>query len=467
MADSQPRVRPISGIIAFLMGLGAGVLYIKGYTSSVLWLRLLHVVFVSGAFLWGLKTTIWGGKRLRSDGWMGRIVPYRIEVTREGWMYFAIMVATLIGALVGRSNMLLLVFGLLAGPFVLNGHIALTILSRNYVKRLIPERIMQGEWFGVDLTLGNRRWWISSWMMFVEDQVHHGADRLHPAILFARVPPNQARTGRYQLCLQQRGRHQFGPLRLQTRFPLGLVERSYVLPCPGELLVHPRLGRLTRQWLREVQDADELVERPRGRAGAFEDEFHRLREYRSGDNLRAIHWRTSARRNTLMVREYHQTRDQDLTIVLDLWSPPGATPAHFELLEKAIRFVATLCLEHCRNSRDAQLTVGFVGANGQLWRGPANPLLMGEILDHLALIEPGDGKTLVDIAQQATQGGSTSVRHLLVTPRTEAPLAAARLQEVQQIAHHSGFVWSILPINAATLERYFEELPSTSSATSN
>ena len=50
-----------------------------------------------------------------------------------------------IGAVIGQSNMLILVFALMAGPFVLNGWATFTMLKRMSVKRLVPPRVMAGE----------------------------------------------------------------------------------------------------------------------------------------------------------------------------------------------------------------------------------------------------------------------------------------------------------------------------------
>ena len=79
-------------------------------------------------------------------------------------------------------------------------------------------------------------------------------------------------------------------------------------------------------------------------------EYHGLRDYRSGDSPRWIHWRTSARRGELMVKEFEQQNEQDLAILIDPWLPrTKAAAEQREALEEAISFAATLCLlETCR-----------------------------------------------------------------------------------------------------------------------
>ena len=62
-------------------------------------------------------------------------------------------------------------------------------------------------------------------------------------------------------------------------------------------------------------------------------------EYRPGDAIRRIHWRTSARADELMVREFEENRDEDAALLVDLWSDGKSAPEYFETV---ISFVATI-----------------------------------------------------------------------------------------------------------------------------
>lgn len=461
------RVRPVSGVVSLMVGIALGVLYIKGYTflrPGALWMRLSHLTLASGSFLWGIKSILMGRQRHQNSLWLTRLMPYRIEVTREGWLYFIIMVTVLVGALLGKHNMLLLVFGLLAGPFVLNGHIALTMLTRNQVVRNLPPRVMQGEWFAVDVTLSNRRWAIGSWMLVIEDHWQHGTENLFPIVVFTRVGPSQERTSRYQLRLMPRGRHVCGPVRLLTRFPLGLVERSYVMSCPGELLVYPRIGRLTSQWHREQMNADELVQHTRPRSGAFEDEFHRLREYRQGDSLRSIHWRTTARRNQLMVRENHQMRDLDLALVLDLWLPASPTAAELANVELALSFMATVTVEHCQKSRESTLFIGIAGQHARWWCGAAGPQTMPQLLDEFAMAEGTSNGTLGEVVEACFRMRSSHVNRILITTRDERQPSVKMLLDVQADSQHRGMPMRLVVATPEELQRFFDNSEDTGPA---
>ena len=88
-----------------------------------------------------------------------------------------------------------------------------------------------------------------------------------------------------------------------------------------EVVVLPRLGRLHRGLFRRLlwttaADADRRRRLPR-RHPAAQDQFHGLRPFRSGDNPRSVHWRTSARRGEWMVREFEDLPGDNLVLVFD------------------------------------------------------------------------------------------------------------------------------------------------------
>ncbi|OYW12272.1 MAG: hypothetical protein B7Z55_18420 [Planctomycetales bacterium 12-60-4] len=216
-----------------------------------------------------------------------------------------------------------------------------------------------------------------------------------------------------------RGRYRFGPVQVTSRFPLGLVERGCLFREPGEMLIYPRIGRLSPRWKRKLMGASELIETPQPRSGVFDDEYHHLREYRSGDNPRAIHWRSSARRNMLIVREYQQNREHHLLLLIDLWSGPGPRDLARRRTEQVLSLATTIACEHRRECRGATMTVVACGKESWRWEARANSLGLETLLDRLAVLEPdrenGFAKALADSA--ALMAPHTRV--VVVSPRRE------------------------------------------------
>lgn len=372
-------------------------------------------------FVCGTGFSVWGLKELIANWWpqLGRrgFARHRSAVSMEGWVYVIIMIVLFAGALFGRSNPLLLVFAMMAGPFVVNGWVSFVLLKRLSVERKVPPRVMAGESTSVEIALRNGKKWISAWVITLRDQITGGADPLTAEVLVTRVAPRAQRNAHYRLRLMDRGEYEIGPLAVSTRFPLGLVERKLNLPRADRILVYPRIGRLTAQWSERLMHASDLVPQMTPRSGPFDDEYHKLREYRMGDDPRAIHWKTSARRNELMVREFRESRDQQLTVLVDPWVPVQARDEDRERAELAISFGATICVQHLRNSREAHLSVVVLGSPAVRWESGAGSLDL--LLDGLARLQTSSRAALSDFLRLAEAARSRPTRAFLISTRPQ------------------------------------------------
>ena len=381
-------------------------------------------------------------------------IRHRFALPRQGAVYVVIMIVLFVGSLQTRSNMLLLVFAMMAAPFVLNGGIIVSMLKNLSVTRSIPESVVAGERFTVELHLSNRKSILSSQLLTVTDRVANEREVLEPSSLVARIPANESRVARYQLELRDRGRYQLGPVSIETRYPLGIVERGITLELPGEVIVFPRIGRLTPAWFRQHGHADEIVQRSDTRRGVYDDEFHRIREYRSGDNPRAIHWRSSARQGELMIREFHQSRNQDLVILLDLWRPSSKDVVATDRVELAISFAATISRTQMLRSRDSRVALGAVGAKFEAWSGATGPAGLESLMKLLANVEAGPQPDLTELLTWGrTQRGPTT-RTLLLTSRPRKNGTIPALEDAQ-VNRDGGSELRIISSEPEELLRWF------------
>ncbi|MGD9856472.1 MAG: DUF58 domain-containing protein [Planctomycetaceae bacterium] len=404
----------MTAVIGGLAGIAAELRYGALHAQFGPWGRGLLFVLAISLSVWGLKEMIaawWPGSVPRRS--FSRRNRFMLPV--EGQVYGLIMFVLFCGSSVGRSNTLLLVFALMAGPFIMNGWITFSMLKRLSVRRTIPQRVMAGEPFSVELELTNPKWWLNAWLMNVRDKVGNGREELQPEVLFTRIPRRGRETGRYQLRLSQRGRYSFGRIQINTRFPLGLVERGLVLKNPAEILVYPRIGRFTSSWRRQLQTATQLVSQAHPRGGSYDDDFHRIREYRPGDDPRAIHWRTSARRDELMVREFRESRDRHLILLLDLFLPPSPTEMQRQRFEFAISLAATMFHEQMLNSRGTDICFAANGAAVQEWSGSAQHGGREQFLDLLALLRPSSHAEMEALLRVALREQTPHSRTVLIT----------------------------------------------------
>ncbi len=122
----------------------------------------------------------------------------------------------------------------------------------------------------------------------------------------------------YQVTPRSRGRHAFGDLHLRLLGPLGLCWRSSRLALGEEVSVYPDLGLGTAAST-ELAVVPEPGRRGRDlRTGRSEGrEFAALRAYQTGDDLRSVDWKATARRGWPVVRDWQPERNQTLWILLD------------------------------------------------------------------------------------------------------------------------------------------------------
>ncbi len=115
----------------------------------------------------------------------------------------------------------------------------------------------------------------------------------------------------------QRGQARFGPIELWLPGPLGLIWQRRRIEASTSVPVYPDFSMLQSDAMLASRDnrLDSGHRRQPRRGEGME--FHQLREYRGGDALRQIDWKASARRRTLISREYQEEQNQHIIVLLD------------------------------------------------------------------------------------------------------------------------------------------------------
>ena len=335
----------------------------------------------------------------------------QLRWTREGIYYLGVWVGLLVVGLYQQINLILLVAGLAAGPVVASVFVSAAMLRRLRVSRRVPAYVFSGDPLRLDYTLDNDRRWTAGLALNLQDDLAPsdralaGVIDAQPRVFFPRVPGLERKRVRWEGRSPRRGHYQFRNLDLVTRSPFGLFERRVTHAAPDELVVYPTIGHLTRRWHIVQREASETRRGQRHDRAITQQEYHGLRDYRPGDSPRWIHWRTSARLGQPMVKEFEQQHEQDLAVLVDPWLPRSkVTPEQREAVEEAIKFVATLCYETCRQS-GRRLVLGWTGGAPGLRQGPSSIKLLHELLEQLAVMRPaieGGLAALLDALPPAT-----------------------------------------------------------------
>jgi len=358
----------------------------------------------------------------------------------EGWYYLLVVLLVFSGAMLREVNLLLMLAGMLAGPLIFNWRTVGLTLRGLTVTRKVPQGVCAGDLLVAHVMVENTRRKIGAWAVVVEEQLQplpapgqpdrRGEKPVRTGVFFPHVPARQSRKAVYRGRLPRLGRYQLGPLRVSTRFPFGLFCRTLTTSGTDTLTVYPRLGRLTRRWATRRREAFAGTHRRERRHGP-EGDFYGVRPWRSGDPLRWVHWRTSARIGELAVRQFERPRNRDVAVLLDLWQPLNPGPEHLENVELAVSFAATVLSDLCRTG-GSNLHLAIAEPDPEHTGGPASAALLHEMMERLAVTQAQSDDHLGDLLEDALGR---------IEPGTEIVLVSTRRVDLSQ-ADRFPALWS-------------------------
>ena len=239
---------------------------------------------------------------------MSRFSPPRtLRPTREGWWCLLAAIGVGFAAVSTANNLLYLLEAMLLGLVVVSG-----LLSEMSVRGLrlalrVPDEIFAGRpaLFAVVVVNGKRR--LPSYSLALSAPGHGEIARYLP-----RLYAGEERLVAWETTFPSRGRARLPALRVTTRFPFGLFAKGAPVALDAEMIVYPALRPLPAELWRRTQGTVFASPRRAGRGHGLRN----LRAYRAGDDPRLIHWRLSAKRRALIVRELEEETTLDTRLVL-------------------------------------------------------------------------------------------------------------------------------------------------------
>jgi uncharacterized protein (DUF58 family) len=266
---------------------------------------------------------------------------------------------------------------------------------------------------------------LPSGVLLMEDQLPFVLGG-RPRFVLDRVEPRGVREVSYPVRSEVRGRFRVGPLSVRLTDPFGLVELTRSFSSTDDLVVTPVVSalpavRLGGDW----SSGGDTVSRAVSATG---HDDAATREYRDGDDLRKVHWRSTARVGELMVRREEQPFTSRGTLLLDARVVAHRGQGAGSSLEWAVSAVASVGVALVRSGYALRL-LGDAG----LELVPATvPLTEGTLLEALAGVTPSPRGTLDGAVDQVRR---TGVDGLLV-----AVLGALEPADAEQLARvrHGG-----------------------------
>ncbi|MDH3259730.1 MAG: DUF58 domain-containing protein [Acidimicrobiia bacterium] len=258
-------------------------------------------------------------------------------------------------------------------------------------RRLSPNLVHEGEQTVVEASLTNvgaRR----VWNLTAEDDVAGLGSARFAA---ARLAPDETATATYQILCKPRGIYDVGPLRVSVTDPLRLADRSQLVGQQDRLIVYPAVEQLSGLPVLRGLDPSMYASQPEFSHRGGED-FYTLREYQTGDDLRRVHWPSTAKRDELMIRQL-ETPWQSRALVF--FDPRGSSYDGTEAFERAVSGAASVVRHMLSSGFDADLWTGGAPISS------AEPGSYAKSMEALAGVQPTDGLDLRAAALRLQRGG--------------------------------------------------------------
>src|SRR5688572_29513219 len=277
--------------------------------------------------------------------------------SRGRWFFGGAAVFAVSALIFGEKDLLRVAILLAALPLLAAAYVGRTRYKLSCSRSWQPHRAQVGGSSRVVLRLQNLSR-LPTGTMLLEDRLPYALGS-RPRLVLERLGPHQASSVAYTVRADVRGRYEVGPLVVRLTDPFGLCELTRSFPSVDRLIVIPQVVSLpTVRLAGEYAGTGES--RSRTVAVHGEDDAA-TREYRNGDDLRRVHWRSTARTGELMVRREEQPWESRATVVLDTRSYAHRGEGPTASIEWAVSAAASIAV----HLRQAGYKLRLVSVSGE------------------------------------------------------------------------------------------------------
>jgi uncharacterized protein (DUF58 family) len=309
---------------------------------------------------------------------------------------------TLVGSslLLGQRDLLRAAVFLVTLPLTAAWIVSRTRYRLACSRSLDPPRVEVGRTATVRLQLHNVSR-LPSGVLLMEDALPYTLGG-RPRFVLDKIEPQGVREVFYPVASDVRGRFPIGPLSVRLSDPFGLCELTRSFATTEDLVVSPQVSRLPAVRLGgDWSGGGESSARSVSSSGTDDAS---TREYRHGDDLRKVHWRSTARVGELMVRREEQPFQSRATLLLDTRAPAHRGDGPASSFEWSVSALASIAVALSR----AGVPLSLLRDSGEPLVPPGPPLTEGLLLDALATV-PAVRSASIDGAVDRLRRGSGGV----------------------------------------------------------
>ena len=258
----------------------------------------------------------------------------RLTFTREGKIYSSLCIAVGIAAINTGSNLLFLVLGMMLSIIVTSGIISETGFRQISIRRNLPDHIKCMETTPLRYEIRNGKKLFPSFCIFLRDSVPG-----KPEMFIPKIGPGERISAISEISFPRRGRINITSFTIGTSYPFGFFEKEKKAIQESAVIVFPVIKKVSGKNLNIAEYGSFSSHRINNLRNEAEL-FRGLREYRTGENPKLIHWKSAAKYQVPMLKEYESLPSSRVIVILDTLFPSGMK----ETEESGIAFESAVCL---------------------------------------------------------------------------------------------------------------------------
>lgn len=298
-----------------------------------------------------------------------------LQLTREGGGFIALLFAVGIGAINTGNNLLYLIMAMCCSFIAVSGFLSELAIKQISVEGMIHKTLYAEKPYPLTLRLTNHKRKIPSYSLLLNFQPSPNG-KMENSVYFFHIPCGCSIENQTTFTAYKRGPVHITQCRLSTSFPFGFFVKSKPITLDIHSIVFPRIRPVKLPTPTDSSEEGEGIIKSRG------EEIYSLREFRPGDALGAVHWKSTAKTGALKIKQFSRGGNKSYTIFLNIIDPQTNKTVSQHILEKRISEAASLAYHLIRQGDEVSLKTHDHHIS------PGNTeTKLEEILSYLALVK--------------------------------------------------------------------------------
>ncbi len=307
-----------------------------------------------------------------------------LSLTRRGALFLFLVIGLVFSTMNTGNNLLILVLSFLFAALLVSGLVSDLILQKLTISLSIPEKIHALQNVVCLVTLHNLKRYFPAFALELRSRQEHPRVHSDQSDFFVQeknfpyIRAGENLTLELRCSFRSRGVYPVEGFDIRTSFPFGFFSRRRNLETQGRILVYPALSDLKSLFFLypHLQGMDELNQR------GFGSSLFNIRQYQDGDSARHVDWKSTAKLNHLMVKDFAREEQSVMNLFFSSYLPERSAFA-LEQFEKVLSYLTSLADYYWKQGKSFR----FVSENYEV-RVSDRRSDFDELMRYLACVQP-------------------------------------------------------------------------------